>query len=105
MFDVIDRFVQVLGDVVVVEVALATLTGGQPVLLTGDNTAAAQQLASQPITALVIWDVTGHLPFAGHEGPTVIVGLKGLPLLCHKAWRTAAHQVAQLLVDTVSTHR
>jgi P-type E1-E2 ATPase len=46
-------------------------------------------IAAVIITALVIWDLAGHLPLPlgvlGHEGSTVIVGLNGLRLL-----RTAA---------------
>jgi P-type E1-E2 ATPase len=45
------------------------------------------------ITGLVIWDLLGHLPLplgvAGHEGSTIIVGLNGLRLLRHTAWRHA----------------
>lgn len=43
------------------------------------------------ITALVVWDLLGHLPLplgvAGHEGSTVLVGLNGLRLLRESAWR------------------
>jgi len=43
------------------------------------------------ITALVLWDLLGHLPLplgvAGHEGSTVLVGLNGLRLLRGSAWR------------------
>ncbi|AVH61009.1 heavy metal translocating P-type ATPase [Streptomyces dengpaensis] len=43
------------------------------------------------ITALVLWDLLGHLPLplgvAGHEGSTVLVGLNGLRLLRESAWR------------------
>ncbi|MDA5141283.1 heavy metal translocating P-type ATPase [Streptomyces sp. AD681] len=43
------------------------------------------------ITALVLWDLIGHLPLplgvAGHEGSTVLVGLNGLRLLRESAWR------------------
>ena len=46
------------------------------------------------ITALVAWDLFGHLPMplavAGHEGSTVIVALNGLRLLGEGAWRKAA---------------
>ncbi|WP_017627688.1 heavy metal translocating P-type ATPase [Nocardiopsis chromatogenes] len=46
------------------------------------------------ITALVAWDLFGHLPMplavAGHEGSTVIVALNGLRLLGEGAWRRAA---------------
>ena len=49
------------------------------------------------ITALVIWDLAGHLPLplgvAGHEGSTVIVGLNGLRLLRRTAWSRAARSV------------
>jgi cation transport ATPase len=49
--------------------------------------------AAAIITALVIWDLAGHLPLplgvAGHEGSTVIVGLNGLRLLRASAWRKA----------------
>ncbi len=42
-------------------------------------------IAGTFITALVIWDLAGHLPLplgvAGHEGSTIIVGLNGLRLL------------------------
>jgi heavy metal translocating P-type ATPase len=48
-------------------------------------------IAATIITALVIWDLAGHLPLplgvAGHEGSTVIVGLNGLRLLRASAWR------------------
>jgi len=51
-------------------------------------------IAATVITALVIWDLAGHLPLplgvAGHEGSTVIVGLNGLRLLRAAAWRHAA---------------
>jgi P-type E1-E2 ATPase len=47
-------------------------------------------IAATFITALVIWDLAGHLPLplgvAGHEGSTVIVGLNGLRLLRASAW-------------------
>ena len=50
-------------------------------------------IAATFITALVAWDLVGHLPLplgvAGHEGSTVIVGLNGLRLLRHAAWRRA----------------
>jgi heavy metal translocating P-type ATPase len=50
-------------------------------------------IAATIITALVIWDLAGHLPLplgvAGHEGSTVIVGLNGLRLLRASAWRRA----------------
>jgi len=50
-------------------------------------------IAATMITALVIWDLAGHLPLplgvAGHEGSTVIVGLNGLRLLRASAWRKA----------------
>jgi P-type E1-E2 ATPase len=49
-------------------------------------------IAATFITALVAWDLFGHLPLplgvAGHEGSTVIVGLNGLRLLRARAWRT-----------------
>jgi len=48
-------------------------------------------IAATVITALVLWDLFGHLPLplgvAGHEGSTVIVGLNGLRLLRKNAWR------------------
>lgn len=48
-------------------------------------------IASTIITALVLWDLTGHLPLplgvAGHEGSTVLVGLNGLRLLRSNTWR------------------
>ncbi|HEX4253035.1 MAG TPA: heavy metal translocating P-type ATPase [Pseudonocardia sp.] len=51
-------------------------------------------IAATFITALVIWDLAGHLPLplgvAGHEGSTVLVGLNGLRLLRPAAWRRAA---------------
>ncbi len=51
-------------------------------------------IAATVITALVIWDIAGHLPLplgvAGHEGSTVIVGINGLRLLRETAWRRAA---------------
>ncbi|MEO9221253.1 MAG: heavy metal translocating P-type ATPase, partial [Mycobacteriaceae bacterium] len=51
-------------------------------------------IAATVITALVTWDLVGHLPLplgvAGHEGSTVIVGLNGLRLLRTAAWRHAA---------------
>jgi cation-transporting P-type ATPase J len=50
-------------------------------------------IAAVIITALVIWDLAGHLPLPlgvlGHEGSTVIVGLNGLRLLRAAAWRKA----------------
>ncbi|MFI7099323.1 heavy metal translocating P-type ATPase [Streptomyces sp. NPDC050161] len=51
-------------------------------------------IASVCITALVVWDLVGHLPLPlgvlGHEGSTVLVGLNGLRLLRTTAWRRAA---------------
>lgn len=48
------------------------------------------------ISALVVWDLVGHLPLPlgvlGHEGSTVIVGLNGLRLLRDSAWQRAARQ-------------
>jgi cation-transporting P-type ATPase J len=50
-------------------------------------------IAAVIITALVTWDLAGHLPLPlgvlGHEGSTVIVGLNGLRLLRAAAWRKA----------------
>jgi heavy metal translocating P-type ATPase len=50
-------------------------------------------IAASVITALVAWDLLGHLPLplgvAGHESSTVIVGLNGLRLLRKNAWRRA----------------
>ena len=50
-------------------------------------------IAAAIITALVTWDLAGHLPLPlgvlGHEGSTVIVGLNGLRLLRATAWRKA----------------
>jgi heavy metal translocating P-type ATPase len=50
-------------------------------------------IAAVIITALVTWDLAGHLPLPlgvlGHEGSTVIVGLNGLRLLRASAWRAA----------------
>ncbi|MDT0614873.1 heavy metal translocating P-type ATPase [Streptomyces lancefieldiae] len=50
------------------------------------------------ITALVLWDLIGHLPLplgvAGHEGSTVLVGLNGLRLLRESAWRSGPPQEA-----------
>jgi heavy metal translocating P-type ATPase len=50
-------------------------------------------IAAVIITALVTWDLAGHLPLPlgvlGHEGSTVIVGLNGLRLLRASAWRQA----------------
>ncbi len=50
-------------------------------------------IAAAIITALVTWDLAGHLPLPlgvlGHEGSTVIVGLNGLRLLRAAAWRKA----------------
>ena len=47
-------------------------------------------IAASFITALVAWDLLGHLPLplgvAGHEGSTVLVGLNGLRLLADRAW-------------------
>jgi cation transport ATPase len=55
--------------------------------------AANLAIAATIITALVAWDLVGHLPLplgvAGHEGSTVIVGLNGLRLLHARAWRAA----------------
>ncbi|MFI2780411.1 heavy metal translocating P-type ATPase [Streptomyces sp. ALB3] len=46
------------------------------------------------ISALVVWDLVGHLPLPlgvlGHEGSTVVVGLNGLRLLREQAWTRAA---------------
>ncbi|MGW1513978.1 heavy metal translocating P-type ATPase [Streptomyces sp. NPDC002394] len=51
-------------------------------------------IAGAFITALVTWDLAGHLPLplgvAGHEGSTVLVGLNGLRLLGESAWRRAS---------------
>ncbi|MDQ2839364.1 MAG: HAD-IC family P-type ATPase, partial [Actinomycetota bacterium] len=50
-------------------------------------------IAGTVITALVSWDLAGHLPLplgvAGHESSTVIVGLNGLRLLRNSAWHKA----------------
>jgi heavy metal translocating P-type ATPase len=50
-------------------------------------------IAASIITALVAWDLAGHLPLPlgvlGHEGSTVIVGLNGLRLLRRRAWNRA----------------
>jgi heavy metal translocating P-type ATPase len=50
-------------------------------------------IAAAIITALVSWDLAGHLPLPfgvlGHEGSTVIVGLNGLRLLRGSAWARA----------------
>ena len=50
-------------------------------------------IAAVIITALVTWDLAGHLPLPlgvlGHEGSTIIVGLNGLRLLRTAAWRKA----------------
>ncbi|TLF76689.1 heavy metal translocating P-type ATPase [Nocardia cyriacigeorgica] len=50
-------------------------------------------IAATFIVALVTWDLVGTLPLplgvAGHEGSTVIVGLKGMRLLADRAWRDA----------------
>ena len=50
-------------------------------------------IAATIITALVVWDLAGHLPLPlgvlGHEGSTVIVGLNGLRLLHTHAWPKA----------------
>jgi P-type E1-E2 ATPase len=50
-------------------------------------------IAATIITALVVWDLAGHLPLPlgvlGHEGSTVIVGLNGLRLLNAHAWHKA----------------
>ena len=47
-------------------------------------------IAGAFIAVLVRWGVFGHLPLplgvAGHEGPTVIVGLNGVRLLTAGAW-------------------
>jgi P-type E1-E2 ATPase len=59
-------------------------------------------IAATIITALVVWDLVGHLPLplgvAGHEGSTVLVGVNGLRLLRSSAWahrlgRSAKHKV------------
>jgi cation-transporting P-type ATPase J len=51
-------------------------------------------IAAVIITALVTWDLAGHLPLPlgvlGHEGSTVIVGLNGLRLLRAAAWSKAS---------------
>ncbi|MFJ2830732.1 heavy metal translocating P-type ATPase [Streptomyces sp. NPDC087263] len=53
-------------------------------------------IAGTFITALVLWDLVGHLPLplgvAGHEGSTVLVGLNGLRLLRDSAWRSGGSQ-------------
>jgi cation transport ATPase len=50
-------------------------------------------IAATIITALVTWDLAGHLPLPlgvlGHEGSTVVVGLNGLRLLHAHAWHKA----------------
>ena len=50
-------------------------------------------IAATFITGLVAWDLLGSLPLPlgvlGHEGSTIIVGLNGLRLLRHTAWRRA----------------
>ena len=50
-------------------------------------------IAAVIITALVAWDLAGHLPLPlgvlGHEGSTVIVGLNGLRLLSTGVWSRA----------------
>ncbi len=50
-------------------------------------------IAAAIITALVVWDLAGHLPLPlgvlGHEGSTVVVGLNGLRLLRAGAWHKA----------------
>ncbi|MFJ9198965.1 heavy metal translocating P-type ATPase [Streptomyces flaveolus] len=55
-------------------------------------------IAGTFITALVLWDLVGHLPLplgvAGHEGSTVLVGLNGLRLLRESAWRSGGSQEA-----------
>ncbi|MEV6844579.1 heavy metal translocating P-type ATPase [Actinoplanes sp. NPDC051411] len=55
-------------------------------------------IAATFITALVAWDLFGHLPLplgvAGHEGSTVIVGLNGLRLLSGRSWRRAQGEQA-----------
>ncbi|WP_406731647.1 heavy metal translocating P-type ATPase [Streptomyces sp. NBC_01794] len=54
-------------------------------------------IAAVFISALVVWDLAGHLPLPlgvlGHEGSTVIVGLNGLRLLRDAAWNRAAQDV------------
>ncbi|KAA0080452.1 cadmium-translocating P-type ATPase [Mycolicibacterium sp. P9-64] len=51
-------------------------------------------IAATFITALVAWDLFGHLPLplgvAGHEGSTIIVALNGLRLLRARAWTGVA---------------
>jgi P-type E1-E2 ATPase len=50
------------------------------------------------ITALVAWDLIATLPLplgvAGHEGPTVIVGLNGRRLLREAAWKNPVRRDA-----------
>jgi cation-transporting P-type ATPase D len=50
-------------------------------------------IAATFITALVAWDLVGHLPLplgvAGHEGSTIVVALNGLRLLSGRAWGSA----------------
>ncbi len=52
-------------------------------------------IAAVFITALVAWDLAGHLPLplgvAGHEGSTVLVGLNELRLLREAAWSRSGH--------------
>ncbi len=62
-------------------------------------------IAATFITALVAWDLLGHLPLplgvAGHEGSTLIVGLNGLRLLHPRTWRTTqTHPVPEPLGRT-----
>ncbi|MEU2247852.1 heavy metal translocating P-type ATPase [Streptomyces sp. NPDC019224] len=82
-------------DAVIVRDELATV----PTVITLSRTArrlVVQNLviAGVFISALVIWDLAGHLPLPlgvlGHEGSTVIVGLNGLRLLRDAAWNRAA---------------
>ena len=55
--------------------------------------------AALVIAALVLLDLTGHLPLplgvAGHEGSTVLVGLNGLRLLSRRAWTAAPTRPAR----------
>lgn len=59
-------------------------------------------IAASIITALVAWDLTGHLPLPlgvlGHEGSTVIVGLNGLRLLRRGVWKRALNAAAEVRV-------
>ena len=83
-------------DVVVVRDELAAIPAAITLSRRARRVVAANLvIAASFITALVIWDLIGHLPLplgvAGHEGSTIVVGLNGLRLLRKAAWAAAPY--------------